>query len=104
MIGFAVINCNLTREEFLNLTPKEYEPINKEAVRRIREPWEQMRTQTMYLVNIQLAKTDRIWNEKRFMPFAWEMILSDEELERIKNIDWKALDRKYGKSARKSDL
>jgi hypothetical protein len=78
-----VAYCGLGVQEFLNLTPAEFAPILEASRKRreteIRNTWEAMRLQTMFLVNIQLQKKDRVTNAEKFMPLPWDKETDDDD-------------------------
>ena len=77
--------CGLGVQEFLDLTPAEFAPIleacSKARETEIRSTYEAMRLQTMFLINVQIKKSQRIWDPLKFMPLPWDKEISDDDLE-----------------------
>lgn len=70
----------MTINTFLDITPREFynalnykEKYDVDVVKAtIRPICDTLRTQTWYLMNIQLARGKKIANEKRLMQFEWD--------------------------------
>lgn len=62
--------------EFYRMSPVEFHYALKDVQQReqchYETMFESMRIQTLYLWNIQVAKTDRIFDLQKFMPFVWD--------------------------------
>jgi hypothetical protein len=94
-----VVWCGVPRDEFLNMTPKEFKPIFDEGMNKRRLPYEIMRLQTVPLVNVHLPKNKQFKDAKKLFSFPWDDDVRKERVEDFmsKEIDWEALDRRYAK-------
>jgi hypothetical protein len=86
--------------DFLEYTPFEFNRLLEikelQERRGFRQDMERMRIQTMSLINIQLAKKDRIKKLSDFMPFEWDIVdKQDAEAAEMTEEDWQALDDNF---------
>ena len=76
MVGLGLSNFGLTAEQFMELTPAEFEDalINdgRNQERLWRQDMERMRIQTLALVNIQMEQKNQFSSAEKFMAFPWD--------------------------------
>jgi len=89
---------HISREEFYNLTPIEFYEALKDHSDQTqvveRNRLESMRLQTLYLINIQLAKENKFKSLHEVMPFNWDSEGSIE-VPMLTSEDWLQLDKRY---------
>ena len=105
MCGLAVARLGLSVEEFYMLSPAEYyfamREFGKQKEQDMQIQYEVMRQQTMYLINIQVKESSRIYELERFMPFSWDKKQKRKQtVEEMKQI-MMSIARRQNKSVKK---
>jgi hypothetical protein len=100
LIAVGFVYFNMASVDFLEYTPFEFNRLLEikelQERRGFRQDMERMRIQTMSLINIQLAKKDRIKKLSDFMPFEWDIVdKQDAEAAEMTEEDWQALDNNF---------
>ena len=82
MLAFATGGLGLKPVEFWRLTWAEYEVMcdgyAKEQNKRYRETWETVRWSTFHLVNIHIAKKDKLKRLTDLVRFPWDEVRNYE--------------------------